>query len=179
MIYKIRQKTIRSFSGLIALRDNMNRAIVTWNSHFARDSDITHGVRMSLLPGVISISEKFLGLEKNEINFDNLKVNTCPVNLFQVFFIGFCHLAIQRDQYRKLSIILPRAKSQIHLSFFLKLILSPSDLPVPTMKNFESLYTKIQWPQWPKSLCPKQRDMFCLTNAMDSLTYREDGKTEA
>lgn len=97
MIYKIRQKTIRSFSGLIALRDNMNRPIVTWNSHFARDSDITHGVRMSLLPGVISISEKFLWLEKNEINFDNLKVNTCPVNLFQVFFIGFCHLAIQRD----------------------------------------------------------------------------------
>lgn len=47
---------------------------------------ITHGVRMSLLPGVISVSEKFLELEKNEINFGNLKLNTCPVNLFHFLY---------------------------------------------------------------------------------------------
>lgn len=46
-------------------------------------------------------SEKsFSESEKNEIKFNNLKLISCPDDLFHVAFIGCCNLAIQRGQYK-------------------------------------------------------------------------------
>lgn len=101
----------------------------------------------------------FQGLKKNEINFNNLKWITCLSNLFQVAFIGFCHLAIQRDQCRNFSIILPTAKSWIYLTFFLRFILYLPNLSIPTVKKLKFLYTNIGG----LCLCAPNKEMvFCL-----------------
>lgn len=140
------QKTIRNFSSLIVLTGTIKPVIWT--------EPLWHGIQTSQECASRMVSEchccqgsflsekSFSGSEKNEINFNNLKWITCPSNLFQVAFIGFCHLAIRRDQCRNFSIILPRAKSWIYLSFFLKFILYPPNLPIPSVKKLKFLYTK-------------------------------------
>lgn len=173
------QKTIRNFTSLIAFIGMIKPVI--------RTEPLWHGIQTSqecascmvsechCCQGSFLSEEIFLGSEKNEINFNNLKWITCPSNLFQVAFIGFCHLAIRRDQCRKFSIILPRAKSWIYLSFFLKFILYPPNLPIPTVKKLKFLLQNISAYVFVPQM---RRQGSALKKSMEASAYRE-GRTEA